>query len=82
VFYGATRGEAPLPVRKVFWRQISLLGSTMGSPQDWAALMAFVGEHKIKPVVSDIFPIERADEAFSLMERGDQFGKIVLKIRS
>ena len=82
VFYGATRGDAPMPVRKVFWRQISLLGSTMGSPQDWAALMAFVAEHKVKPVVSDVFPIERASDAFALMERGDQFGKIVVKIRS
>ena len=37
MFYGATRGDAALPVRKIFWRQISLLGSTMGSPADWAA---------------------------------------------
>jgi len=34
VFYGATRGDAPLPVRKGFWRQISLLGTRMGSPGD------------------------------------------------
>lgn len=80
VFYGATRGDAPLPVRKVFWRQISLLGSTMGSPADWAAMTAFVAQHKIKPVVSDIFPMGRAAEAFALMERGEQFGKIVVTV--
>jgi NADPH:quinone reductase-like Zn-dependent oxidoreductase len=80
VFYGATRGDASLPVRKVFWRQISLLGSTMGSPEDWAALMAFVAERRLRPVVSEVFPIERAADAFALMERGDQFGKIVLRI--
>lgn len=82
VFYGATRGDTPLPVRKVFWRQISLLGSTMGSPEDWAAMVAFVAERQLRPVVSEVFPIERAADAFALMERGDQFGKIVLRIRA
>lgn len=78
VFYGATRGDAPLPVRKVFWRQISLLGSTMGSPADWAAMMLFVAQHAVRPVVSDVFPLARAAEAFARMERGEQFGKIVV----
>jgi zinc-binding alcohol dehydrogenase/oxidoreductase len=80
VFYGATRGDTSLPVRKIFWRQISLLGSTMGSPQDWAALMAFVAEWKVKPIISDVFPMDRASEAFGLMERGEQFGKIVVRM--
>ena len=78
VFYGATRGEATLPLRKLFWRQISLLGTTMGSPADWAAMKAFVTEHGIKPVVSQVFPMDQAAEAFALMERGEQFGKIVV----
>ena len=78
VFYGATRGDAPLPVRKVFWRQISLLGTTMGSPRDWEAMTTFVAERRIRPVVSDVFPLARAGEAFALMERGEQFGKIVV----
>lgn len=81
VFYGATRGNPPgLTLRKVFWRQISLLGSTMGSPADWRAMVAFVERHRIKPVVSDVFPIEHAGEAFELMEQGGQFGKIVVKV--
>ncbi len=80
VFYGATRGEATLPLRKVFWRQISLLGTTMGSPADWAAMTAFVAERKIKPVISATFPLDRAAEAFALMERGEQFGKIVVTL--
>jgi NADPH:quinone reductase-like Zn-dependent oxidoreductase len=78
VFYGATRGDAPLPVRKVFWRQISLLGSTMGSPEDWSAMIAFVAKHTVRPVVSEVFPMTRAAEAFGLMERSEQFGKIVV----
>ena len=81
VFYGATRGNpSGLAMRKVFWRQLSLLGTTMGSPQDWSAMITFVAEHKIKPVVSDVFPLVEAGAAFDLMERGGQFGKIVLRI--
>jgi NADPH:quinone reductase-like Zn-dependent oxidoreductase len=80
VFYGATRGDAALPVRKVFWRQISLLGTTMGSPADWEAMLAFVARHGVKPVVSDVFPLARAEEAFARLERGEQFGKIVVRM--
>jgi NADPH:quinone reductase-like Zn-dependent oxidoreductase len=80
VIYGATRGEATLPLRKIFWRQISLLGSTMGSPGDWAAMVEFVAQHRVRPVVSEMFPLNRAAEAFALMERGEQFGKIVVTL--
>ncbi len=81
VFFGATRGNPPvLPMRKVFWRQLSLLGTTMGSPTDWAAMTEFVSRHRLTPVVSDVFPLARAAEAFALMEWGGQFGKIVVEI--
>jgi NADPH:quinone reductase-like Zn-dependent oxidoreductase len=80
-FFGATRGSVPeLALRRVFWKQISLLGSTMGSPADWSAMMAFVAACGLKPVISDVFPLERGVEAFALMERGGQFGKIVIRI--
>lgn len=79
VFFGATRGNPPaLPMRKVFWRQLSLLGTTMGSPADWAAMTAFVALHHVRPVVSEVFPLDRAADAFALMERGEQFGKIAV----
>ncbi|QYM80068.1 zinc-binding dehydrogenase [Horticoccus luteus] len=80
VFYGATRGNpSALAMRKLFWRQISVLGSTMGSPADWAGMVAMVARHGVKPVVSDVFPLARAEEALALMERGEQLGKIVLR---
>jgi NADPH:quinone reductase-like Zn-dependent oxidoreductase len=79
VFFGATRGDPPtLPMRKVFWRQLSLLGTTMGSPADWSAMVSFVGRHKLRPVVSAVFPLGQAADAFALMEEGAQFGKIVV----
>ena len=80
VFFGATRGNpSVLPMRKIFWRQLSLLGTTMGSPDDWAAMLAAVARHRLRPVVSEVFRFDQAGEAFGLMERGGQFGKIVLK---
>jgi NADPH:quinone reductase-like Zn-dependent oxidoreductase len=82
VFYGATRGNPPaLAMRKIFWRQLSLLGTTMGSPADWWAMTNYLARHEIKPVISDVLPFARAAEAFALMERGGQFGKIVLEVR-
>ena len=51
----------------------------MGSPADWSAMTSFVARHRLKPVVSEVFPLERGAEAFDLMERGGQFGKIVVR---
>lgn len=78
ITYGATRGEATLPLRKIFWRQISVLGTTMGSPTDWSDLVQFVTKHRLRPVVSAEFPLEQAALAFAHMERGEQFGKLVV----
>lgn len=79
VFFGATRGNpSVLPMRKVFWRQLSLLGTTMGNPADWNDLLDFVNRHELKPVVSGMFPLDSALEAFAQMEEGAQFGKLVL----
>lgn len=81
VFFGATRGDPPvLPMRKVFWKQISLLGTTMGSPLDWQAMMAFVSRHRIKPQVTATFPLVDTAAAFELMAAGEQSGKIVITI--
>lgn len=79
--FGATRGNPPvLPMRKIFWRQVSLLGTTMGSPADWAAMIDFVIRRNLRPIVSAVFPFEQGADAFALMERGEQFGKIVVRI--
>ena len=69
-------------MRKVFWKQISLLGTTMGSLADWCAMIAFVEQHQIRPIVSDTFALNDAPAAFDLMEQGGQFGKIVVTMKS
>jgi zinc-binding alcohol dehydrogenase/oxidoreductase len=82
VFFGATRGNSgAVTLRKIFWRQLSLLGTTMGSPPDWTAMTGFLARRRIQPVISEVFPLARAGEAFALMEAAGQFGKIVIRIR-
>ena len=79
VFFGATTGNPPgLDLRKCFFRQINLLGTTMGSPADFAGMTRLVENKKIVPVVDRVFPLEAADAALRHMEAGAQFGKIVL----
>ncbi|MBI3887232.1 MAG: zinc-binding dehydrogenase [Opitutae bacterium] len=79
VFFGATAGNPPgLDVRKCFFRQINLLGTTMGSPADFAGMTALVAARKIVPVVDQVFPLAQADAALRHMEASAQFGKIVL----
>ena len=78
-FFGATTGNPKgLDVRKCFFRQINLLGTTMGSPADFAGMTALVTEKKITPVVDKVFPLAQADAALRHMEASGQFGKIVL----
>jgi NADPH:quinone reductase-like Zn-dependent oxidoreductase len=82
VFYGATRGNPSLVVaRRVFWKQLNVLGSTMGSPEDFSSMIAFVTEHRIRPVVDRVFPFNEGEAAFRWMDDGMQFGKIVIGMR-
>jgi NADPH:quinone reductase-like Zn-dependent oxidoreductase len=80
VLYGATRGNpAQVVARRIFWKQLNVLGSTMGSPEDFAGMMEFVGSHKIRPVVDRVFALAQGEAAFRWMEEGGQFGKIVVQ---
>jgi NADPH:quinone reductase-like Zn-dependent oxidoreductase len=79
-FYGATLGNPPeIDSRRIFWKQLSLLGSTMGSPAEFAAMVAFVTKHKIVPLADKVFPLADGNAAFAAMDRAEQFGKIVLR---
>ena len=79
VFYGATRGNpSSLIARKVFWNQIKIIGTTMGSDQDFEEMVSFVKDHEIKPIIDHVFTFGQAAEAFDRMKAGKQLGKIVL----
>ena len=80
-FFGATVGDpAKFPMRRVFWKQLSILGTTMGSPEDFAAMVAFVSEKKIVPLAETVFPLAEGNAALAAMDNADQFGKIVLNV--
>ncbi|MEZ5050692.1 MAG: zinc-binding dehydrogenase [Saprospiraceae bacterium] len=77
-FYGGGLGNWTfVNPQKLFWRQISILGSTMGSDQDFREMLDFVSLHNIRPVVDQVFNISDYDEAFRYMSSASQFGKIV-----
>jgi D-arabinose 1-dehydrogenase-like Zn-dependent alcohol dehydrogenase len=79
VIYGATLGPPnKLEARRIFWNQLQIQGSTMGSDQDFSEMIAFVKKHEIKPVIDQVFAIEDALEAFERMKAGLQLGKIVI----
>lgn len=80
VLYGATMGlPSKLEARKVYWNQLKIMGSTMGSDLDFQNMIGFVKEKQIHPAIDQVFTFENAAKAFDLMKAGDQFGKIVLK---
>lgn len=81
VFYGATQGApSQIPVHAMFWNHWSLIGSTMGSDDDFVKMLEFVNERKLKPVVDKVFELKDAPEAFERIKEGLQFGKIVVKV--
>lgn len=82
VVFGATGGgTAELPVRPFYGGQFSLLGTMMGSPRDFAGLLAAVERGRWKPVVDSVRPLAEAAAAHARMEAGEQFGKLVLSIQ-
>lgn len=82
VNYGATAGNpGQIDLRKVFWKQLHLIGSTMGSPENLAAMLEFVSRHEIEPVVDRVYPLSQGNEAIEQMRVSPQFGKIVLSIQ-
>jgi NADPH:quinone reductase-like Zn-dependent oxidoreductase len=81
VFYGATLGEFNSGVpAKIFWKQLDILGSTMGSDTEFESMLNFVSGKKVVPVVDSVFPIYAIDDAVAQMEKGKQFGKIVVTV--
>lgn len=81
VFFGGTAGNLPaLNGRIIFWKQVQILGTTMGSPKDFNDLLRFIEEHQIHPIVDSVYHLEDGNDAMELMENSEQFGKIVLEV--
>lgn len=79
VVYGATTGaKVPLHLSHVFWKQLSVIGSTMSSRVEFEEVMSLVADGTLEPVLDDVLPLERIREAHERLEAGNVFGKLVL----
>ncbi len=66
----------------LYWKQLSILGSTMGSSEEFRCLLSLVNSTGLKPVIDSTYPLDEAQAAQGRMEAGKQFGKIVLTCAS
>jgi NADPH:quinone reductase-like Zn-dependent oxidoreductase len=81
VMFGRTAGAIPeVAPRQIFWKQLSIMGTTMGTRDEFLSLVDFIEKRQVKPIIDTVMPLEQTEQAMERMERGDQFGKIVLKI--
>lgn len=81
VLCGVTTGaEAPANLRTIYWNQLTVMGSTAGSDAEMRALLRAVDANLLEPVLDSVVPLEEARAATERMERGEQFGKLVLEI--
>lgn len=79
--YGRSAGTIPeISPKTIFWKQLSIFGSTMGTEDEFLSMLDFLYKHQLKPIIDSSFPLENITEAFNRMDQGDQFGKIVLSI--
>jgi NADPH:quinone reductase-like Zn-dependent oxidoreductase len=80
VIVGNTSGpQTEIDIRFIFGKQISLIGSTMGSHQDFRVVTELLWNGKLKPVIDKVFPLSEGIEAYRRMEAGGHFGKILLQ---
>jgi NADPH:quinone reductase-like Zn-dependent oxidoreductase len=81
VLCGATsHPEAKINLRAVFFKSLSILGSTMGSQGELRSLIRFFEAGRLKPVVDRTYPLEEAPRAQEVLSRREQFGKVVLTV--
>jgi NADPH:quinone reductase-like Zn-dependent oxidoreductase len=78
---GATSGpNPPAALHRIWWKQLSILGSTMGTGEDFAGAYELVASGRARPVIDEVLPLEEIQAAHARLEAGEQLGKIVLTI--
>ena len=80
VFGATTEDTVELDLRKFFYNQHQLFGSTMGCREELREMLAHIEKYKTRPVIDRVFKLEEADEAFQYLEESKNFGKIVFTI--
>lgn len=83
VMYGSTTGyPEKVDVFRLFWSQAQIMGSTMGSDIEFEEMVSFVNQHKIKPVIDQVYSIDEYIAAFDRFKSKEHYGKIVLSVAS
>ena len=78
---GATTGpKVALDIRRLFWHQWSIMGSTMGNDAEYREIVRLLGAGELRPIVDRVFPFAEARAAFERLERGEQLGKIAVEV--
>ena len=78
---GGTSGpNVQLDVRRMFWNQWTLMGSTMGSDAEFDAITALFGGGELEPPIDSVWPLEDARAAYDRLDSGAQFGKVVIRL--
>lgn len=80
VLYGGSNGDATVRPFSIFWNHVDVLGTSMGSPRDFAAMLALVEREKIHPAIDRVYAMSDVVAAAKHMDEAAQFGKIVLTI--
>jgi zinc-binding alcohol dehydrogenase/oxidoreductase len=81
VTFGTTSGPlTELDIRKLYHKQLTVFGTTMGSPQEFTQMLRVIDAGQIRPVIDRVFPLAEAGQAQQYMDQQEQFGKIVLSI--
>jgi zinc-binding alcohol dehydrogenase/oxidoreductase len=80
VLYGGTRLESTIRIFPIFWNHLDIRGTSMGSPEDFRAMLDLVTTHQIRPAIDRVYPIDDAVAAAERMASAAQFGKIMLAI--
>ena len=83
VLCGVTTGAMPeINLQQLYWKQLNLLGSTMGNADEFRQLLRAVAANRLKPIIDSTFPLDQTREALKHMDQGKQFGKITLTLSS
>jgi zinc-binding alcohol dehydrogenase/oxidoreductase len=78
---GATTGpHVTLDIRRLFWFQWSLLGSTMGSDREFRDIVALGERGRLRPVIDSVIPLAEGVRAFERLQAGEQLGKLVIEV--
>jgi NADPH:quinone reductase-like Zn-dependent oxidoreductase len=81
VTIGRTTGNiGETNLRLVFWHQLHIIGSTMANRKEFLDVMRLVFQHRLRPVIDSVFPLEQAQLAYQRLDTGEQFGKVIIRI--